>query len=46
MQWVQDPIQNNVDNLNNVRHKDGRLFRKKGKAHRKVKFEELSTNSA
>jgi len=43
LQWVQDPIQSNVDNLNNVRHKDGRLFRNKEKVYRKVKFEELST---
>jgi hypothetical protein len=45
MQWVQDPIQRNVDNLNNVRHRAGRLFRNKEKAYLKVKFEELETKS-
>jgi len=44
MQWVQDPIQRNVDKLNNIRHKAGRHFRKKEKAYLKAKFEELETN--
>ena len=39
MQWVQDPIQRNVDKLNNIRHKAGRHFRKKEKAYLKAKFE-------
>ena len=29
MQWIQDPSQSNVDNLNNVRRDAGRHFRKK-----------------
>ena len=29
MQWVQDPSQNNTDNLNNVRCEASRHFRKK-----------------
>jgi hypothetical protein len=29
MQWLQDPNQSNVDNLNNVRREAGRYFRKK-----------------
>ena len=29
MQWVQDPNQSNVDNLNNVRHEASRHFRNK-----------------
>jgi len=29
MQWLQDPNQSNVDNLNNVRRKASRYFRKK-----------------
>jgi len=29
MQWVQDPSQSNVDNLNNVRHEVSRHFREK-----------------
>ena len=29
VQWVQDPSQSNVDNLNNVRHEASRHFRNK-----------------
>jgi len=29
MQWVQDPSQSNVDNLNNVRCEGSRLFQEK-----------------
>ena len=29
IQWVQDPSQSNVDNLNNVRHLVSRYFREK-----------------
>jgi hypothetical protein len=29
MQWLQNPNQSNVVNLNNVRSEDGRRFRKK-----------------
>jgi len=32
MQWIQDPSQNNVDNLNNVRREVSRHFRNKKKA--------------
>jgi len=28
-QWIKDPSQSNVDNLNNVRHEASRHFRKK-----------------
>jgi len=45
MQWVQDPIQSNVHNLNNIRHKVGRHFRNKEKTYLKAKFEEPETNS-
>jgi len=45
MQWVQDPSQSTVDNLNNVRPKDSRHFRNKKKEYLKVKIEELGTNS-
>jgi hypothetical protein len=45
MQWVQNPIQSNVCNLNNVRHKAGRLFKSKEKTYWKFKFDELETNS-
>jgi hypothetical protein len=45
MQWVQDPNQGNVDNLNNIRHEASRHFRIKTKEHLKAKIEELETNS-
>ena len=45
MQWVQDPSQSNVDNLNNVRHEASRHFKNKTKAYLKAKIEELETNS-
>ena len=45
MQWIQDPSQSNVDNLNNVRRDASRHFRKKKKAYLKAKIEELETNS-
>ena len=43
MQWIQDPSQSNVDNLNNVRHDDGRHFGNKKKEYLKDKIEELET---
>ena len=45
MQWVQDPSQSNVDNLNNVRHEASRHFKIKKKDYVKTKIEELETNS-
>ena len=45
MQQVQDPSQNNVDNLNNVRREASRHFGNKKKAYLKAKIEELETNS-
>ena len=45
MQWIQDPRQSNVDNLNNVRREDSRHFRNKNKGYMRVKIEELETNS-
>jgi len=45
MQWIHDPNQSNVDNLNNVGCDARRHFRKKKKAYLKAKFEELETNS-
>ena len=44
MQWVQDPSQRNVDNLNNVRSEASRHFRNK-KAYLRAKIEDLETNS-
>jgi len=45
LQWVQDPSQSNVYNLNNVRHEVSRHFRNKKKAYLRAKIEELETNS-
>ena len=45
MQWIQDPSQSNVDNLNNVRRDASRHFRHKKKAYLRAKIEELETNS-
>ena len=45
MQWVQDPSQRNVGNLNNVRREARTLFREKMKAYLKAKIEDLETNS-
>ena len=45
MQWVQDPSQSNVDNLNNVRSEASRYFREKTKTYPKAKIEELENNS-
>jgi hypothetical protein len=44
IQWLKDPSQSNVDDLNNVRH-DARRFRNKKKAYLKAKIEEFETNS-
>jgi hypothetical protein len=41
MQWVQDPNQSNVDNLNNVRREVSRHFRNKKKEYLKAKIDEL-----
>jgi len=45
MQWLLDPSQSNVDNLNKVRHEGSRQFRNKKKAYLKAKIEELENNS-
>jgi len=45
MQWVQDPSQSTVDNLNNVRREAIRHFRNKTKTCMKAKNEELESNS-
>ena len=45
MQWIHDPSQSNVNNLNNVRRDASRHFRNKKKAYLKAKIEELETNS-
>ena len=45
MQWIQDPSQSNVDNLNKVRREVSKHFRNKKKAYLRAKIEELETNS-
>ena len=45
MQWIHDPSQTNVDNLNTVRRDISRHFRNKKKAYLKAKIEELETNN-
>jgi len=45
MQWLQDPNQSIVDNLNNVRHEASRHFRNKTKECLNAKIDELITNS-
>ena len=45
IQWIHDPSQSNVDNLNNVRWDANRHFRNKKKANLRAKIEELETNS-
>ena len=45
LQWVQDPSQRNVDNLNKIRREASRHFRNKKKAYLKAKIEDLETNS-
>jgi hypothetical protein len=45
LQWLQDPREINVDNLNNVRREASRYFRNKKREHLKDKINELETNS-
>jgi hypothetical protein len=45
MQWLQNPNQSNVDNLNNVRREASRHFRNKKKEYLKAKINEFETNS-
>jgi hypothetical protein len=45
MQLLQNPNQNNVDNLSNVRREASRHFRNKWKKYLRTKINELETNS-
>jgi hypothetical protein len=38
MQWLQDPNQSNLDNVNNARHKTSRHFRNKKREYLKAKI--------
>jgi hypothetical protein len=44
MQWLRNPNQSNVDNLNNVRSEAKKYFRKK-KEYLKAKIDEFETKS-
>ena len=45
MQWLQDPNQSNVDNINNARREASRHFRNKKKGYLKTKIDEGETDS-
>ena len=45
IQWIQDPSQSKVDNLNSVMREVSRHFRNKKKAYMRAKIEELENNS-
>jgi hypothetical protein len=45
IQWLQDPNQSNVDDLNNIRRAASRHFRNKEKEYLNAKIEELETNN-
>jgi hypothetical protein len=45
MQWVQDPNQSNVNNLDNGRREASRHCRNKKKEYMKATIDELETNS-
>ena len=45
MQWLQDPNQSNVDDLNNVRREANNHFRNKKSEYLKAKIDELETSS-
>jgi hypothetical protein len=45
MQWLQDPNQSNVDNINNVKREVSRHFSKKKKEYLKAKTDDCDTNS-
>ena len=44
MQWLQDPNQSTVDNVDSVRHEASRHFRNKKEEYMKAKIDELETN--
>jgi hypothetical protein len=45
MQLIQDPNENNVDNLNKVRRDASKHFRNKKRAYLNAKIDDLETNS-
>jgi hypothetical protein len=45
MQWLQNPNQSNLDNLNNARQEASRYFRNRKRQYLKTKINELETNN-
>jgi len=45
MQWLQNPNQSNVDNLNNVKREASGHFKKRKTEYLEAKIEERETNS-
>jgi hypothetical protein len=45
LQWLQNPSQNNGDNLKNLRHETSRTFRNKKRKYLKGKINELQTKN-
>jgi hypothetical protein len=45
MQWLQNPKQSNLHNLNNARHEASRHLRNKKREYLKAKINELEINS-
>ena len=45
MQWLQDPNQSKVDNLNSARREASKHFRNKKKEYLRADIDELETNS-
>jgi uncharacterized protein YaaR (DUF327 family) len=43
LQWLQDPIEINGDNLNNVRREESRYFRNKKREYLNDKINEVAT---
>ena len=44
MQWLQETIQNNKNNLNKVRHEVSRHFKNKKNEYLEAKVDEIETN--
>jgi hypothetical protein len=45
LQWLQDPSEINMDNLNNIGQETSKYFRNKKREYLKDKTNELATNS-
>jgi hypothetical protein len=45
LQWLEDPSETNVHNVNNIRREASRHFRTKKREYMKDKIDELATNN-